>query len=65
MINEIHLPRRDLPIQTIIDRMRHDRCGGKPAKVELLTGVEGVSSGPLRRIVLKSPPGNGRDRPAG
>jgi hypothetical protein len=61
LINEIHMPRRDLPIRTIIDRMRHDRCGGRPAKVELLTGVESASSSPVRRIVLKSPPGNGRD----
>jgi hypothetical protein len=53
LINEIHMPRRDLPLRTIIARMRHDRCGGRPAKVELLTGVEGASSGPVRRIVLK------------
>jgi hypothetical protein len=60
LINEMHMPRRDLPIRTIIDRMRHDRCGGQPARVELLTGVESVSLQPVRRIVLKSPPGNGR-----
>jgi hypothetical protein len=41
--------------------MRHDGCGGQPAKVELVTGVDGVSSRPVRRIVLKSPPSNGRD----
>jgi hypothetical protein len=29
--------------------------------VELLTGVEGASSGPVRRIALKPPRGNGRD----
>jgi hypothetical protein len=29
-----------------------DRCG-RAGKVELLTGVEGVSSRPVRRIVLK------------
>jgi hypothetical protein len=28
LINEIHMPRRDLPLRTIIDRMRHDGCGG-------------------------------------
>jgi hypothetical protein len=32
--------------------MRHDGCGGRAAKVELLTGIEGASSRPVRRIVL-------------
>jgi hypothetical protein len=32
LINEIHMPRRHLPLRTIIDRMRHDGCGGRPAK---------------------------------
>jgi len=53
LINEIHMPRRHLPLRTIIDRMRHDGCGGRPAKVELLNGVESASSGPVRRIVLR------------
>ena len=35
-----------------ISRMRHDGCGGRAGKVELLTGIEGVSSRPVRRIVL-------------
>jgi hypothetical protein len=34
-------------------RMRHDGCGGRAGKAELLTGIEGVSSRPVRRIVLK------------
>jgi hypothetical protein len=33
--------------------MRHDGCGGRPGRVELLTGTEGVSSRPVRRIVLR------------
>jgi hypothetical protein len=33
--------------------MRHDGCGVRAAKAELLTGVEGVSSRPVRRIVLR------------
>ena len=37
----------------IIARMRHDGCGGLAAKAELLTGIEGVSSRPVRRIVLQ------------
>jgi hypothetical protein len=33
--------------------MRHDGCGGRrAAKVDLLTGIEGVSSWPVRKIVL-------------
>jgi hypothetical protein len=39
-------------IGEIIERLRHDRCGGRAGKVELLTGIEGVSSRPVRRIVL-------------
>jgi hypothetical protein len=33
--------------------MRHDGCGGRVGRAQLLTGVEGVSSGPVRRIVLR------------
>ena len=36
-------------IRDIIARMRHDGCGGKAGKVELLTGIEGVSSRPVPR----------------
>ena len=39
-------------IRDIIKRMRHDGCGGRTGKVELLTGIEGASSRPVRRIVL-------------
>ena len=39
-------------LRDILARMRHDGCGGLAAKAELLTGVEGVSSRPVRRIVL-------------
>jgi hypothetical protein len=38
--------------------MRHDGCGGRAERVELLTGIEGVSSRPVRRIVLVG--GDGR-----
>ena len=41
-----------MPIRDIIERMRHDGCGGRAGKVELMTGIEGVSSRPVRRIVL-------------
>jgi hypothetical protein len=39
-------------IRDIIARMRHDGCGGRAGKVELLTGIEGASSRPVRRILL-------------
>jgi hypothetical protein len=32
--------------------MRHDGCGGLAAKTELPTGIKGVSSRPVRRIVF-------------
>ena len=52
MLNEAHMKRSDMPIRDIIARMRHDGCGGRAGKVELLTGIEGASSRPVRRIVL-------------
>ena len=45
-----------MPIRDILDRMRHDGCGGRAGKVELLTGIEGASSQPVRRIVLITNP---------
>ena len=36
-------------------RMRHGGCGGLAGKAELLTGIEDVSSRPVRRIVLLGP----------
>jgi hypothetical protein len=40
-------------LAAILGAMRHDGCGGRVAKAELLSGVEGVSSRPVRRIVLR------------
>jgi hypothetical protein len=53
MISETHTPRGALTIREILTHMRHDRCGGRPGRVELVTGVEGSSSRPVRRIVLQ------------
>jgi hypothetical protein len=39
------MKRSDVPIRDIIARMRHDGCGGRAGKVELLTGIEGASTG--------------------
>jgi hypothetical protein len=44
--------RRALPVRDILAKMRHDGCGGLAGKAELLTGIEGVSSRPVRRILL-------------
>jgi hypothetical protein len=52
MFNEMHMKRGDMRIRAILDRIRHDGCGGRPGKAELLTDIEGASSRPVRRIVL-------------
>jgi hypothetical protein len=41
-----------MTIRAIIAKMRHDGCGGRAARAELLTGIEGASSRPVRKIVL-------------
>jgi hypothetical protein len=41
-----------MPLRVLIARIRHDGCGGIAGKAELLTGIDGVSSRPVRRIVL-------------
>ena len=54
---EAHAARqRDMLIRDILAKMRHDGCGGRAGKVELLTGIEGVSSRPVRRIALITNP---------
>jgi hypothetical protein len=40
-------------LRDIIEKMRHDGCGGRAGRAELITGIEGVSSRPVRRIVLR------------
>jgi hypothetical protein len=54
MLNEVHATQhqRGMVLRVLISRMRHEDCGGRAARVELLTGVEGISSRPVRRIVL-------------
>ena len=54
MVNEAHMNRSYMLVRDIIARMRHDGCGGRAGRVELLTGIEGASSRPVRRIVLIS-----------
>ena len=52
IIDEVHQKWGKALVRDILDRLRHD-CGGRPGKAELITGVEGVSSRPVRRIVLR------------
>jgi hypothetical protein len=53
MVNQVHAAKSDLPLRDLLDKMRHDGCGGRAGKVELLTGIEGVSSRPVRKILLR------------
>jgi hypothetical protein len=56
LISETYLLHGDMLIRDIIARMRHDGCGGRAGRAELLTGLEGASSRPVRRIVLRGKP---------
>ena len=53
MISETHMAHGEMLIRDIIERMRHDGCGGRPGRVELLIGIEDASSRPVRRIVVR------------
>ena len=53
MVNEVHMPQRDLPLREILDRARHGGCGGRAGHAELLTGIAAASSRPVRTIVLR------------
>ena len=55
MLNEVHANgrRRQMPIRDLLARMRHDGCGGLAGNAELLTGIDGVSSRPVRKIILR------------
>ena len=50
---ETHTTRGDLRIRDLVPKPRYDGCGGRAGKAELLTGIEGVGSRPVRRIVLR------------
>jgi hypothetical protein len=58
MLNEAHtgVRRGSMPLRILIARMRREGCGGGAGKVELLTGIDGVSFRPVRRIVLRAQP---------
>jgi hypothetical protein len=44
IVNETHMKCGAIPIRTILDQMRHDGCGGRAGKAELLTGIEKLTS---------------------
>jgi hypothetical protein len=52
-INQAHMPRSELPLRTMLARMRREHCGGRPATAELPTGTEAASSGLVGKIVLR------------
>ena len=52
MLSEIYTPQRDMLIREIIKLMRHAGCGGRASKVELVSGIEGAGSRPVRKIVV-------------
>jgi hypothetical protein len=52
--NEVHLPHwHDATLREIVARIHHEGCGGRPKLVELVTGIGGASSMPVRKIVLR------------
>jgi len=55
VLNEAHVSelQRRTRLNVFLERARHEGCGGGAGRVELLTGIEGVSSRPVRRIVLR------------
>ena len=56
MLNEAQAParQREMPIRVLLARARHDGCGGRAGRAELLTGIDGASNQPVRRIVLRA-----------
>jgi hypothetical protein len=51
MVNEAHMKQGAMPIREILRRSAPRRLGGRVGRAELLTGIEGASSGPVRKIV--------------
>ena len=38
MVNQAHMKRVAMPLRDTLDRMRHDGCGGRAVKAELIRG---------------------------
>ena len=56
LVSQVHFARAHLPLRQILARARHDGCGGLVGNAELISSVEGVSSRPVRKIVLITHP---------
>jgi hypothetical protein len=54
MLNEAYTSdrRRQMALSLFLARLKHEGCGGLPGRAELVTGIGGASSGPVRRIML-------------
>ena len=52
LFSETHAAQGEMLIRDILTRMRHNGCGGRPGRVELVTSVADARSLPVRRIVL-------------
>jgi hypothetical protein len=55
MLHQAHVTagQRNMRLRDLLVRARHEGCGGRAAKAELVTGAEGAGSAPARRIVLR------------
>jgi hypothetical protein len=56
MLNQTHASaaQQNLRLCDFLARARHKGCGGRALKAELMTGADGGSSRPVRRIVLRA-----------
>jgi hypothetical protein len=56
MLNQAHATaaQGNLRLKDFIARARHEGCGGRAARTELVTAADSTSSTPVRRIVLRA-----------
>ena len=43
MVNEVHMAQRALPVRDILDRMRHDGCGGRESLLRRIEARAGAA----------------------
>jgi hypothetical protein len=53
-LNEAHVSdaQRNMPLRDPVTPCGNDGCGGQAARAKLLTGIDGVSGRPVRKIIL-------------